>query len=283
MLGSSNPSPAMKPLAAALLLIAAWTCAAAFTAATAQPAPDTEVRAIIDKALARMAWSAEQGHDARYKHSRTRRRRQFDGDGKVTEDETRRYTVEPYRGVPYARLIALNGEPIAGDDLAAEEQRWREFVEAVDHPPDEDEDDDGDDNALVFNAELISRYTARLDGIRELRGRPSYILAFEPKPGKLPVRRRIDHALNNSRGEIWVDQRTYEVARVDFELLDTVRLWWGILGSVSEATGHIERRPITEAAWLPAELDIYFQMRVLLSTTRRAETTEWSGFEAIAD
>ena len=80
-----------------------------------------------------------------------------------------------------------------------------------------------------------------------------------------------------------MDQRTYEVARVDFELLDTVRLWWGILGSVSEATGHIERRPITEAAWLPAELDIYFQMRVLLSTTRRAETTEWSGFEAIAD
>ena len=272
----------MKHLGAALLVSAAWACAASLTASTAQPTPDTDVRAIIDRVLARMSWSAEQGHEARYTHSMTRRTRKFDGDGDVTDDETRRYRVEPYRGVPYARLIARNGEPIAGGDLAAEEKRWEEFVETLDHPPDKGEDD-GDDNAIVFNAELLSRYTAQLDGIRELRGRPSYVLTFEPKPGKLPVRRRIDRALNKSRGEIWIDQRTYEVARVDFQLMEKVRLWWGILGSVSAATGHIERQPITEAVWLPAELDIYFQMRVVFSTTRRAETTQWSGFEPIAE
>ena len=270
----------MKHLAAALRLVVTGTCAVALTASTAQPEPDTEVRTIIDKALARMTWSAEQGHEARHTHSMTRRTRKFDGDGDVTDDETRLYTVEPYRGVPYAKLISKNGEPIAGDDLAVEERRWTEFVEALDHPSDQD---DENDNALEFNAELINRYTARLDGIRELRGRPSYVLTFEPKPGKLPVRRRIDRALNRSRGEIWVDQRTYEVARVDFQLMETVRLWWGILGSVSEATGHVERQPITETVWLPAELDIYFRMRVLFSTTRHSETTLWSGFEPVAE
>ncbi len=273
----------MKHLAAALLFIfiAAWACAALLTASSAQPTPDTEVRAIVDKALARMSWSAEQDHEARYTHLMTRRTRKFDGDGGVTDDETLGYRVEPHRGVPYARLITRDGEPIAGADLVAEEKRWTEFVEELDEPP--DNEDDGDDNTILFDAELLSRYTAQLDGIRERRGRPNYVLRFQPKPGKLPVRRPMDRALNKSSGEIWIDQRTYEIARIDFQLMEKVRLWWGIVGSVSDATGHIERRPITETVWLPAELDIYFQMRVLFRTTRRAETTQWSGFEPVAE
>jgi hypothetical protein len=272
----------MKHLAAALLLIAVWTGTAAQPASTAQTEPVTEVRALIDKALTRMRWSAEQYYAGRYRHSMSQRTRKFNGDDEVTDDEMRIYLVEPHRGVAYAKLITRDGEPIAGDDLKAEAKRWEEFLEALDNPPDPDDDDD-DEDEIVFNDELLDRYTATIDGIRELRGRPNYVLSFEPKPGKLPVRRRIDHALNKSRGKIWIDQRTYEVARVSFELMDRVRLWWGILGSVSEAVGHIERRPITEDAWLPTELDVYFKMRVLFSTSRRGETTQWAEFEPVAD
>jgi hypothetical protein len=42
----------------------------------------------------------------------------------------------------------------------------------------------------------------------DLRGRPNHVISFEPRPGKLPVRRRIDHALNRSRGEVWIDTQT---------------------------------------------------------------------------
>ena len=243
-------------------------------------APQPEVRALIDTALEQASWARAQDFDTRFRHSMTQRTRKFDGDGEVTDDETRVYAVAPYQGVPYSKLITKNGEPISGDDLVVEERRWEAFLESLDNPADED---DADDFEVGFNEELIARYTATLDGIRELRGRPNYVLSFEPRPGKLPVRRRIDYALNKSQGKIWIDQATYEIARVSFQLMERVRLWWGILGSVSNATGQFDRQPIGDDTWVATELDIYFQLRVLFSTTRRSENTRWSEFEPIAD
>jgi len=255
---------------------------AALSASTAQPDPtNTEVRAIIDRALERAAWAGEQAFEARYRHAMAQRTRKFDNQGEVEEDEKRFYSVEPVRGVPYARLVSKNGGPIEGDDLRTERERWRDFLEALDKVPDEDEDEE--DENFVFNDELLDRYTARLDGIRDLRGRPSYVLLFEPKPGKLPVRRQIDRALNKSRGEIWIDQDTFEVARLTFELTERVRLWWGILGSVSNVTGRIERRLIAEDVWMPDEIDVYYEYRVLFSNSRRGGTTRWTDFTSIGE
>ncbi len=275
----------MKHLASRLLPVVLLAGVAALSASTAQPDPtNTELRAIIDRALERAAWAEEQAFEARYRHAMAQRTRKFDNQGEVEEDEKRLYSVEPVRGVPYARLVSKNGGPIEGDDLRTERERWRDFLEELDKDRDEDEDEeDEEDENIVFNDELLERYTARLDGIRDLRGRPSYVVSFEPRPGKLPVRRRIDRALNKSRGELWIDQATYEIARVNFELIGRVRLWWGILGSISDVTGHFEREPITEDVWLPTEVDIYFHVRVLFSTTRRRDTTLWSDFRPVAE
>ena len=275
----------MKHLAFRLLPVALLAGVAALSASTAQPDPtDTEVRAIIDRALERSTWAEEQAFEARYRHAMVQRTRKFDKQGEVEEDEKRLYRVEPVRGVPYARLVSKNGGPIEGDDLKTERERWQDFLEYLTKDPDEDEDEeDEEDENIVFNDELLDRYTARLDGIRDLRGRPSYVISFEPKPGKLPVRRQIDRALNKSRGELWIDQATYEIARVNFELIGKVRLWWGILGSISDVTGHFEREPIADDVWVPTEVDIYFDVRVLFSTTRRSETTHRSDFELVAE
>ena len=275
----------MKHLAFRLLPVALLAGVAALSASTAQPDPtDTEVRAIIDRALERSTWAEEQAFEASYRHAMVQRTRKFDKQGEVDEDEKRLYRVEPVRGVPYARLVSKNGGPIEGDDLKTERERWQDFLEYLTKDPDEDEDEeDEEDENIVFNDELLDRYTARLDGIRDLRGRPSYVISFEPKPGKLPVRRQIDRALNKSRGELWIDQATYEIARVNFELIGRVRLWWGILGSISDVTGHFEREPIADDVWVPTEVDIYFDVRVLFSTTRRSETTHRSDFELVAE
>lgn len=275
----------MKHLAFRLLPVALLAGVAALSASTAQPDPtDTEVRAIIDRALERSTWAEEQAFEARYRHAMVQRTRKFDKQGEVDEDEKRLYRVEPVRGVPYARLVSKNGGPIEGDDLKTERERWQDFLEYLTKDPDEDEDEeDEEDENIVFNDELLDRYTARLDGIRDLRGRPSYVISFKPKPGKLPVRRQIDRALNKSRGELWIDQATYEIARVNFELIGRVRLWWGILGSISDVTGHFEREPIADDVWVPTEVDIYFDVRVLFSTTRRSETTHRSDFELVAE
>ena len=58
-----------------------------------------------------------------------------------------------------------------------------------------------------------------------------------------------------------------------------VRLWWGILGSISDATGPLERQPVAGDVRLDTEFEVYFHVRVLFRTTRRNTTTQWSEFE----
>ncbi len=268
-----------------------WFLTVAFVAGLAvlgvagsQPAPpdpeDPELREIIDRALERAAWADEKGFETRYRRAMTRRVRRFDGDGEVTGDETLLYQVEPYRGALFSRLMVRDGEPIDARSRREQERRWEEFQAEIDDPEKRAaREREAEENEIRFDEELIGRYTARLDGVRDLRGRPSYVISFEPRPGRLPVRRRIDHALNRSRGEVWIDTQTYEIAQVSFQLMDRVRLWWGILGSISDATGRLERRPVAGDVWLDTEFEVYFHVRVLFRTTRRNTTTQWSEFE----
>ncbi len=263
-----------------LTIIAASLGLTAAASAPAPPAaePDVDVRQIITRALERAAWGQEQNFGARYRYQMRQRNREFNGDDEATVDELLHYAVAPYEGVPFASLLTRNGQPLTEDEQADETKRWEEFLESLEAP----EEEDDDEIPMVFDDELIERYTATYDGIRELNGRPTIVLSFEPRPGDLPVRRRTDHALNNSRGLIWIDQSTYEVARVSFELMKRVRLWWGILGSISDASGHLERRPVEPGGpWLLHELDVYYHVRVLFSTTRKSETTTWNDFEPI--
>ena len=243
-------------------------------------AVDPKLREIIDGALERAAWAEDEGFETRYRRAMTRRVQRFDGDGEVTDDETLLYQVEPYKDALFSRLTARDGEPIDARGRREQQRRWEEFQTDIDDPEKRAERErEDEENEIRFDEELVGRYTATLDEVRDLRGRPSYVLSFEPRPGKLPVRRRIDHALNRSRGEVWIDRETYEIARVSFQLMDRVRLWWGILGSISDATGRLERRPVAGDVWLDTEFEVYFHVRVLFSTTRRNTTTRWSEFE----
>ena len=192
--------------------------------------------------------------------------------------------------MPFYRLVARNGTPLGGAARDFQEARWREFVDELE-PRSNPAEEEGEDGAaldrerphlMVFNPELPARYALTLLGLRKMRERPSWVVGFQPRRGRLPVRHRMDHALNRSAGEIWIDRDTWEVARVSFRLMERVRWWWGILGSVSDARGHIDRRPVDGGVWIPSEVDIYFHTRVLFRTTRRRETSVWRDEPAAA-
>ena len=255
---------------------------AAMGSSGAQPvrsAPvDSEARDIIDRALERSAWAEEEGFETRYRRTMRQWIRLYDDQGNVTDDETRGYEVEPHRGALFHKLTTRNGQPLKRLDQIEQKERWEEFQAQADDPW-RGRREDADDNEIKFDRELVGRYTITLKGVRQLRSRPSYVLSFEPRPGTLPVRRRIDHALNESRGEIWIDQEIHEVARVSFQMMESVSIWWGILGTISDATGRLEREPVAGDVWLNTELEVYFHARVVFRTTRRNQTTWWSEFE----
>ena len=275
-----SSSPSSWLLAVTLVAGLAVVALAGGQPAASPDAVDPELREIIDRALERAAWAEEEGFETRYRRAMTQRIRQFDGDGEVTDDETLLYRLEPYQDTLFSRLTARDGEPLDARGRREQEKRWEEFqAEIADPRKRAEREREAAENEIKFDEEMVGRFTASLEGVQDLRGRPSYVISFEPRPGNLPVRRRIDHALNNSRGEAWIDRETYEIAQVSFELMDRVRLWWGILGSISNATGRLERRPVAGDVWLNTEFDVYFHVRVLFRTTRRSTTTQWSEFE----
>ena len=110
------------------------------------------------------------------------------------------------------------------------------------------------------------------------------VLTVGGKPRKLRTGR--GHAplcRKRTRDRIWIDEDTFEVARVEFELIGKVRLWWGILGSMSAARGSLDRYPLEEDIWAPLRLETDMSARVLFRSTRRAETSEWRDYERVAE
>ena len=238
---------------------------------------------ILDRAMARTQWNEEQGIRARYSFTFVSQSQKLKKDGGIAEEELEMYEVAPVRGFSYARLVSKNNRALNEGELGEERKRYAKFVERIKEGQDPY---DEDDPQIGFDEELVSKYDFTKTGSEALDGRWYHVLAFAPKAGKLPRRRRIDAALNRSRGRFWIDEATYEVGRIQFELIDKVRLWWGIIGSLSEARGMIERRPIdatTDDAWFPSQAEIYLNGRVLFRSLHRSITNEWSDFQLVGD
>ena len=244
---------------------------------------DDAARALIFEALERAVWYDEQNVAARFRARMTKEVRRFDGNGDVRTRDVGDYEVVPIDGVPFERRLTIGGRPLSREERDWEDEREAEFREELRRLREEEDEPEEDENAIIFNEELVARYLFTLEGEELFRGRPSYRIAFEPRPGRLPVRRRIDYALNKARGRVWIDRDTHEPARVEFELIDRVRLWWGVLGSIQQARGSLDRSPVLGDIWARIQFESYSDVRVIFSRTRRSEFRQWRDFEFVDD
>ena len=269
----------------ALLVLGAMLIALGGPPPLQSDAADSEnARTLVVKALKQAKWNEEQRFASRFRSLMTRTMRRFDSDGEITEEDIGDYEVVPIDGAPYERRLTVNGRPLSQEEQEGELNREAEFREELqkqrEYPKDQESDED---NRLVFNEELIERYEFILESTETFRGRQSYRISFRPRPGNLPVRRRIDYALNKAKGLIWLDCETLEAARIEFELIEKVRLWWGVFGNIANARGSLDRGPVLGNIWSQLQLETYTDIRVLLSRTRRAEIRQWHSYALIAD
>ena len=229
---------------------------------------------LIELALERANWLKEQKVEEKYTFSEVVLAEKLHSDKSIKEREHSRYEVYPVEGVLFRRLVEKNGRPLSAEEIEWEEQKERDLREQLKRgeKPKENE------NRIEFNRDLISRFRAEVVSRQLLNGRSTYVLRFEPKSNRLPVRRRIDYVLNKSAGRMMIDEETYEVAHVEFHLIKPVRLWWGLLGKLREAEGSLERKPATDGYWAPTTLKTYIYGRVLFSSFHRRRQTDWGGY-----
>lgn len=245
-----------------------------------KPGPEPSEREILSRALERALANDKRRAEQAYSFRHLRVSEKLNKQAQPTRVEKRLYQVVPIGGMRYERLLKEDGEPLSEKEQEAERRKEDKFRRRLER---EGNTGKSDDNEVRFNRDLVNRYRFRVEGTGELHGRKVYRLSFEPKSRKLPVRRRIDRALNNSRGSVWLDQESYEIVRVEFELIRTTRIWWGILGSISRIDGMMDRKEGEDGLWFPSYFRLYLKGRILFRSIHSRLESHWSDFVPVAE
>ena len=200
----------------------------------------------------------------------------FDADGNVTKTDTtlhKRYALE---GELYEELVQRNGAPLTDDDVKEERERRDEFVsEARELARRGEERETNDERQVRLDQDLLDRFQGTVAGVEEVEGEPAWVVTFEPRPGRLPERSRIEKALNRSTGRLYVAQHDYGVMRVEFELQEPVRYLWGLIATLRRAEGRLDFVRVEPGVWLPDTFDLEIDLRVFFRTRNQQVVRKW--------
>jgi len=255
-----------------------WVCSLVFAVAPRAHAAERELSAedIVHRAIAVQKQHEDAGNEVKYDYDLVSVTEKLDKHGEVEKLEEYLYRSHHIEGVAYERLVEKDGRELTDKESAKERKREEKFRKKL--KKGEAKHNDADDR-VAFDEELLSRYDVERIGVRPLGGRDCYVLWFEPKPGKLPVEKTVDRALNKAEGRIWIDTESFEIARIEFELRETIKLWWGMMGSVSKMSGLFQRHPMPDDIWLPERFDFYMQARMLFRSIHVRQQVVWNDFE----
>ena len=262
------------------LLIAAGLVLWPRALAAQEPLPSVEQ--ILRKTIERAQWAEEQKFDSKYAYRQHSVQEELDNQGKLKKRRDTVYQVFPIEDVPYRRAVLKDGQPLSARELKEEQKRERKFRAALakekKKPPQPKKKDDDD---IEFNEEVAAKYHFTLLGRETLEGRPVFVLAFEPKAKDLPVRRRIDNFLNRVAGKLWIDEQEHEIARGEVRLLEPVRLWSGVLGTLRRLELLWEQARLEDGAWLTRHVAGEMSGRVLFKSLNLRLNSEYADFQKV--
>jgi hypothetical protein len=204
----------------------------------------------------------------------------LDDDDEIENREERVFDVYPIEDTPYFRPVSVNGRPLTKAELDAEEERERKFrIEAAKKASQDHDTDDEEEGRLVLDGTVKDRFVFEYVGEEALDGRRTFLLRFEPSDKKVPSHNRLEAAVNKTGGTVWIDADTFEVHKIHFALRDEVKIWGGLLGSISKAEGTFERQPLeNEDLWVPQQLELSIDGRKLFESLHRRQLMEWSEY-----
>jgi hypothetical protein len=196
--------------------------------------------------------------------------------GKVTVGPQRTFEVYPSgkRGRTYKRLIAVDGKPLPPEELARRDEEHRQAVLAAaerekNESPAEraqrlkKEADEERERRLVVD-DGFAVYDIKLVGQETRDGCQMIIAALTPRPN-VDTKTELGGYFKKFKGQAWVCQQDYQVARVEMSAIDDITIGWGLLGRVHEGSRFtFTRRKVNDEIWLPAEARFEASGRTLL-------------------
>jgi hypothetical protein len=219
------------------------------TAANASDQTLPNARDVVSAMLERSAMVAGDEKSQPWAYDKVSVTDQLGDDGNVTSTVEKIHRVRVYRGVPFSRLVKIQGQPLSPAELRKEDKREAEFRKRISG---RDPGQVASKKEPLIMKDLVDRYRFEVRKRELIDGRPTLQVVFAIDPEKLVEKSLQDRILNRLAGTVWVDEATSEVARLDVYLTRSFSLGiLGILGSLSECRFNLTRKPMPDGTWLP--------------------------------
>ncbi len=243
-----------------ILLAALFPAVNAF----AQPDVDTIIRRSVE--AGNIDWEAAPQYD------------RFERD-RLNDGSTRTYEVMMILGSEYARLVAVNGQPLPPEGQAIEQQKLEQAVAQRQNESREQraqriamyEKDRNRENVLM--QQLTIAFDFKLLGEQKLDAYDVYVLQATPRRHYQPPNTEA-RVFTGMRGMLWIDKKTYQWVKVEAEVVHPVFIL-GFLAKVELGTRfELEKMPVDGYVWLPSHFSMKARSKILALFNHKTQDDE---------
>ncbi len=203
-----------------------------------------------------------------YMYERNTNKKVFDKDGKLKEDIQDVHEVFRIDGTEIERLLMKKGKALSAKEEASERKRVdKEIARIKSESPKErakrrGETDKDKREEIEARREVLEAFNFAMVGEKEIAGRKCWGVRGDPKPGFVGKGRRAEQ-LRKVSGVVWIDHDTYELTRFELNTHDTISVGWFLIRLQPGTKVRLDQTLVNNEVWLPKEIDIRSDARVL--------------------
>jgi len=232
---------------------------------------------IVDRSAARAESQYQSMRNASFMSEAIMKYQSFDGDGNVKEIEVLKLIQYPLNGAVFEELVEKQGQPLNQKERKEEEEKKRDFIREVDKRRSRGESlQPKQENEIRFDKDFTRRYEYKLIKTERIRNFHTWAIDFKPKEGKLPANNRMERALNQTSGRLWVSQDDFGLVRVEFALREPYKYWGGLLAVVNKTDGSVDYTRVAPDTWFPLSFNLELDVRIMMiKNIRRHISKSW--------
>ena len=234
-----------------------------------------DAAAVMEKVIQRSQEAERTGEADKYRYDKRSVEEELDRSGNPTKTTEELYDVIPISGVPFERLVKVQGRELNEKEVKEQNRKEEEFRKRV---AEQSTDRSSRTNDDYLNQEVVDRFVFRIEGRTNLLSRPVLILSFHPKPSA-PEKKIADKVLKRLAGTLWIDEGESEIAQLKLGLTADLSLGlFGMIGSLKQFDLMLERERLPEGVWVDRKQTLVLGGRKVFSTMHFRAIEESSNF-----
>ena len=203
-----------------------------------------------------------------YMYERKTIQKTYDKDGRIKEDNEDLHEVFHVDGSEIERLLMKKGKALSPKEEQAEQKRVdKEIAKIKNESPRErakrrGETEKDKREEIEARKEVLEAFQLELVGEKAILGRNCWGIRGTPRPGFTGKGRRADQ-MKKVKGVVWIDQETYELTRMELDTHETISFGWFLVRLQPGAKIRLDQTLVNNEVWLPKEIDIRADARLL--------------------